>query len=96
MTDFSKLKKTSKFGSPPTPEEIKDNLQQPEAFVDHTTSDQVYVDGRTLRKTGRTHQLSTRVTDVFYDRVRMIAARDRLKIVELLEKAIDLYDSQKR
>ena len=68
-------------------EEIKNNLVQPEIFDNQ--------DGRSKKKTGRTHQLATRVTFEFYRRVRMIASRDNLKIVELLEKAIDVYESQK-
>jgi predicted DNA-binding ribbon-helix-helix protein len=85
MNNFDKLKKRATLGAPPTSSEIKNNLQQPETLE--------YVDGRTLRKTGRTHQLSTRVTDEFYKNIKMIAARDGIKIVELLEKAVALYES---
>ena len=49
-------------------------------------------DGRTLRKTGRTQQLATRVTPEFYRRLRITAARDGLKMVEVLERALDRYD----
>lgn len=84
MNNFNKLKKKNSLGTPPLPEETKNNLQRPEDYE--------LVDGRSLKRTGRTHQLSTRVTDVFYKRVKMIAARDGLKIVELLEVGIDMYE----
>lgn len=85
MVDISKLKTKTRLGEPPVAESIKNNLNQPENF---------YVDGRTLNKTGRTHQLATRVTPQFYEKIRILAARDRLKIVELLEKAIEYYESK--
>lgn len=84
MNNFDKLKKRTTLGAPPSSGEIKNNLQQPETID--------YIDGRTLRKTGRTHQLSTRVTDDFYRQMKMIAARDGIKLVELLEKAVYLYE----
>ena len=56
--------------------------------------DDDYVDGRTKRKTGRTEQIATRDTTEFHKKVKMLAARDELKIVELLEKAIDLYENK--
>lgn len=49
-------------------------------------------DGRTLRKTGRTRQLATRVTPEFYQNLRMAAARDSLKMVEVLERALESYE----
>lgn len=58
--------------------------------------DQVRIDGRSLRKTGRTLQLATRVSWDFDSKLRLIAQRDGLKIVEVLERAtvsVDrLYD----
>ncbi len=49
-------------------------------------------DGRASRKTGRTHQLATRVTPEFYRSLRMAAARDGLKMVEVLESALERYE----
>jgi predicted DNA-binding ribbon-helix-helix protein len=89
MIDVSKLKKHTRLGTPPSVNSVKDNIAQPEVI-------DIEVDGRTLKKTGRTHQLATRVTPDFYDKVRSLAARDRLKIVELLEKAIELYENNSR
>ena len=83
MVDVSKLKKKTRLGEPPCQKSIKNNLLQP---------DNAYRDGRTIRRTQRTHQLATRVTIEFYDKVKIIAARDRLKITELLEKAVECYE----
>ena len=85
MIKTDKLKKTNRLGAPPDNSVVKNNLLLDEQ-----------IDGRSLKKTGRTHQLSTRVTRDFYDRVRMIAARDRLKIVELLEVAIEEYEKNRQ
>jgi predicted DNA-binding ribbon-helix-helix protein len=85
MVNVGHLKRKNSLGEPPKTKEIKSNLQQPENFQD----------GRSLHKTGRVHQLGTRVTPDFYDKVRSIAARDRLKIVELLEMAIEAYENNR-
>src|SRR5512132_4161693 len=45
------------------------------------------IDGRSLRRTGRTLQLATRVSWEFDDKLRRIAQRDGLKLVEVLERA---------
>ena len=88
MADLSKFKKKN-LGVPPSLSDAGNNLSAPEiAPLDD------YVDGRTKRKTGRTEQLATRVTSDFHKKVKMLAARDELKIVELLEKSIDLYESK--
>lgn len=84
MANFGSIKK-SKLGAPPPVEDIKGNINQPEVAP---------TDGRN-KKTGRTYQLSTRVHPDFYFRLREIAARDRLKMVEVLEEAMDLYEKQK-
>jgi hypothetical protein len=51
------------------------------------------IDGRSLRKTGRTLQLATRVSWEFDQRLREVAQRDRLKLVELLERGLDAYEA---
>jgi hypothetical protein len=50
-------------------------------------------DGRSARRTGRTVQFATRVTEAFDDQFRAIAERDGLLHVELLEKALAAYES---
>jgi hypothetical protein len=55
------------------------NLRAPE------TAPAEIADGRSLRATGRTKQLATRVREEFYDDLKRYAADHRLKIVEVLE-----------
>jgi len=50
------------------------------------------LDKRTLNKTGRTHQLGTRVRKEFLKKLRKLARKERLKYVEVLEKALDCYE----
>jgi hypothetical protein len=54
------------------------------------------IDGRSLRKTDRTIPFASRVTPEFDVKLRRIAARDRLKLVEILEKALDAYEAQRK
>lgn len=88
MADFSNLKKKNRLGLPPQASEIKNNLQLPECL--DVADDQI--DRRTLKKTGRTHQLATRVKFEFYKRVKRLALDNDITIAELLEKAIDSYE----
>lgn len=53
------------------------------------------LDGRTLRKTGRTLQLATRVSEQFDEHLRLVAQRDGLLLVEVLERALAAYEAQK-
>ncbi len=57
---------------------------------------QYRIDGRSLRRTGRTLQLATRVSWEFDDKLRRIAQRDGLKLVEVLERALDAYEAVKK
>jgi hypothetical protein len=50
-------------------------------------------DGRSARRTGRTLQFATRVSPEFDQRLRDIAERDRLLLVEVLERALDAYEA---
>ena len=54
------------------------------------------IDGRSLRKTGRTVQFSSRVSDEFDERLRKVAQRDGLKLVEVLEFGLDAYEADTR
>jgi hypothetical protein len=54
------------------------------------------IDGRSLRRTGRTLQLATRVSWEFDDKLRRIAQRDGLKLVEVLERALDAYEESRK
>ena len=51
-------------------------------------------DGRSLRRTNRTIQFATRVTPDFDRRIRDLAEREGLLIVEVLERALDAYESK--
>lgn len=79
MADFKKLRRT--LPAPPTAAEAPANLRAPEVAP--------VADGRSARATGRTHQLATRVRVEFYDELRLYAARHRLKLVEVLERAFE-------
>jgi hypothetical protein len=60
-----------------------------------TLRDTARLDGRTLRKTGRTLQLATKVSWEFDDKLRRIAQRDRKMLVEVLELALDAYEKER-
>jgi hypothetical protein len=61
---------------------------QPVPEAPPPTRPRTIVDGRTLRKTGRTVQLGTRVTEQFAIDLRTDAEADGLMIVEILEEAV--------
>jgi len=52
-------------------------------------------DKRTLNKTGRIHQLGTRVRKEFLKKLKKIARKEKLKYVEVLERALDCYAERK-
>ena len=88
MADLSKLKRRNTLGDPPPVEEASQNLQAPEIVEASPRR----IDGRSLRKTGRTLQLATRVSWEFDTKLRQIAQRDGLKLVEVLERALEAYE----
>src|ERR1700733_8804525 len=53
-------------------------------------------DGRSARRTGRTVQFATRVTPDFDERFRIVAERDGLLHVELLERSLAAYENSQR
>lgn len=98
MADVSKLKKSRRLGPPPAADEASDNLSAPEVAPAGGTDDSdgyQRLDGRTLRKTNRTVPFATRVSPRWDKQVRDIAARDGLKLVEVLERALDAYEAQR-
>jgi hypothetical protein len=78
------------LGAPPPIEEASNNLQAPEATPPLTGK----IDARSLRRSGRTMQFATRVSPEFDARIRRIAQREGLLLVEILEKALDVYEKQ--
>ena len=83
MANFPKPNRKN-LPPPPAPSEAKDNLAQPEHAPAGT-----YVDGRTLRATGRTTQFTTRITDELQTEIKVFAAQHKLKFNDLLEQAFE-------
>ena len=107
MADLTKLKGRRSLGAPPPPAEASTNLQAPEIPPDEQQptappprasmpAPQGYRsrDARSARRTGRTIQFATRVSPEFDDRLRTIAEREGLLLVEVLERALDLYEKR--
>lgn len=92
MADVSKLKSRNKLGAPPSMDEAATSLAAPEvAPAVQEVTQPLYVrrDGRSARKTNRTLAFATRVTPEFDMMVRDIADKENLKIVEVLEEALE-------
>jgi len=84
ITEEPKIKPSKKkdFGTPPV--EATENLHSLE------------IDKRTLRKTGRVKQFNTSVSEEWMEKLKSIAYEDRLKYVEVLEKALECYEKQRK
>ena len=94
MADLSKLKTPRRsLGTPPSIEEASPNLRAPEVAPMPPIIPRR--DARALRRSNRTIAFATRVTQEFDTRIRDIAERDGLKLVEVLERALDAYESQR-
>lgn len=93
MADVSKFKRRS-LGTPPPLEEASANLQAPEIAPAPVVSPPARLDGRSARRTNRTLQFATRVTPEWDARLRALAQRDGLMLVEVLERALALYEKQ--
>jgi hypothetical protein len=102
MADLSKLKRRNTLGEPPSIEEASQNLQAPETAAAVVQSGALpheehhRIDGRTLRKTGRTVQFATKVSLEFDNKLRRIAQRDGLLLVEVLERALEAYEEARK
>ena len=107
MADLSKLKRKSSLGEPPPLTEASANLDAPEIApqavapsaqarrpVFQAKGENATKDGRSARRTGRTVQFATRVSLQFDERVREIAQREGLLLVEVLERALDAYEKR--
>jgi hypothetical protein len=108
MADASKLKNLRRggLGAPPPLDEARTDLTaapQPEPpsisvanalppLADAVPIRPARLDGRTMRRSGRTVQFATRVSPEFDDRIRQIALRDGMLLVEVLEHALDAYE----
>jgi hypothetical protein len=103
MVDVSKLKalkKTSALGEPPSMEEASTNLDAPEtapsAPLDLSPILKRKIDGRSARRTNRTVQFATRVTPEWDVRIRSLAQKEGVLLVEILERALCLYEDKKK
>lgn len=103
MADASRLKQLRRagLGPPPPPAEARADLAPtppptlppaPPAAAPGDGRGEGRIDGRRLRRSGRTLQFATRVSAAFDTRLRGIAARDGLLLVEVLERALDAYE----
>lgn len=104
MADLTKLKRKGSLGAPPPIAEASTNLDAPELApliqsdplprqsAPQRREGEHGQDGRSARRTGRTLQFATRVSPEFDARVRALAARDGLLLVEVLERALDAYE----
>jgi hypothetical protein len=54
------------------------------------------IDGRSLHRTGRVLGFSTRVTYEFDETLRRAAQRDGILMIEILERALDMYEERAR
>jgi len=81
--------KKKRLEAPPLPEETTQNLQTPELLGQK-------LDKRSLRKTGRTEQFATRVSKEWLEKVRKIAEKENLKLVEVLEKMLERYEGREK
>jgi hypothetical protein len=77
--------KFNRLGRPPAPTDILGNLQQPEPGPRRP--------GRP-RKAEKMVQLNLRVPQEFKDRVRLLAARDRMEMSEVVMEALALYEAK--
>ena len=70
-----------------------ESIQSPQTVMPITRAPRL--DGRTMRRSGRTVQFATRVSPDFDERVRQIAMRDGMLLVEVLERALEAYEQSK-
>ena len=92
------------LGAPPTMDEASPNLTAPEVApaarevireAAPAPTAPARIDGRSARRSNRTMQFATRVTPEFDGRIRAIADRDGLMLVEVLERALDAYEASR-
>jgi hypothetical protein len=99
MADLSQLKKKKhprRLGAPPSVKEAGENLTAPEHAPATQKSSEETRKKRPKRRTGRTEPFATRVSPDFIKRLGLIAARDGLKKVEVLEKALEAYEKERK
>lgn len=93
MADFGKLK-DKKQPSPPPMDEAMSLAPETSLAAAPAPAAAKRRDGRSANKTGRTVPFATRVSEHFDGQLRDIAERDGLKLVEVLEKALEAYERE--
>lgn len=83
------------LGAAPSSTESVAAAQQPRPAV-AAASQPSRMDGRTMRRSGRTVQFATRVSPEFDERIRQIAMREGMLLVEVLECALDAYEASQK
>lgn len=110
VSKLKKLKgRRDELGEPPTLDEASMNLTAPEVApavpemrptarpkAKPTPTPARSIDGRSIRRTNRTVQFATRVTPEWDERIRALAQRDGVLLVEILERALDAYEQKSR
>jgi hypothetical protein len=99
MADASKLKR---LGAPPPLEEARSDLipappppsPAPVAAEPPPGEDYERIDGRSLRKTGRTLPFSTRINADVDKLIRRLAAKHKLLIAEVIERGVYLVQKE--
>jgi hypothetical protein len=54
------------------------------------------LDKRTLNKTGRVHLFATRAKKDWIKKLKQLARKEKLKYVEVLERALDYYEKRRK
>ncbi len=87
-----------RLGAPPALDDTADVLKAPEVAPSAPEPSAGrrgrHEDGRSARRTGRTVQFATRVSDEFDKRFRQVAKRDGLLLAQLLEKTLEAYENR--
>jgi hypothetical protein len=108
MADISKLKRVRGLGEPPPIEEARPDLSPqempnpPAAAVPAPMAEApigaaphpARIDGRSLRRSGRTMHFATKVTPEYDTRIREIAEQTGKLMTEILEESLAAYEKQ--
>lgn len=85
------------LGEPPAPTDVRGDLAEPEtapARREVASPATRPVDGRTLRRTGRTEQFATRVHPDFRHELAAVARATGKRYNEILEESLTLFRQQ--
>lgn len=83
-------KKKNRLGTPPPQTETANNLVEPEV-APATAQPAKKVDGRTLRRTGRTEQFNTTVSKEYLKTLKATAKEEGRTMGKILELSLTAY-----